>query len=226
MAPRYERRVDVVGESATRTLGGMRRLVLVAVAAVALAACSNDPGEPAVVARDVTGVTDPSDPSDPVTEPSSEPLDYTIDWTPLNDRVDEGRITVPVDYADPQGDTIDLYVARHRASNEAVGPLLSNRGGPGAEGASLALNASGYFEPEITDNFDIIGWDPRGTGQSEGVVDCIDDDEYDRFFADYDVTPDDQAERDADRGQRRRVRAAMRRSRRRSPVRGHEQLRS
>ncbi len=197
MAPRYERRVDVVGESATRTLGGMRRLVLVAVAAVALAACSNDPGEPAVVARDITGVTDPSDPSDSVAEPSSEPLDYTIDWTPLNDRVDEGRITVPVDYADPQGDTIDLYVARHRASNEAVGPMLSNRGGPGAEGASLALNASGYFEPEITDNFDIIGWDPRGTGQSEGVVDCIDDEEYDRFFADYDVTPDDQAERDA-----------------------------
>jgi hypothetical protein len=155
----------------------MRRLVLVAVAAVALAACSNDPGEPAVVARDVSGVTDPSD---SVAAPSSEPLDYSIEWTPLNDQVDEGRITVPVDYADPQGDTIDLYVARHRASSEAVGPLLSNRGGPGAEGASLALNASGYFEPEITDNFDIIGWDPRGTGQSEGVVDCIDDDEYDR----------------------------------------------
>ena len=48
--------------------------------------------------------------------------------------------------------------------------------GPGAEGASLALNASGFFRSDITDNFDIIGWDPRGTGQSEGVVDCIDDD--------------------------------------------------
>ena len=95
----------------------------------------------------------------------------------------------------------DRSVRRSSSCEQRVGRARcsSNRGGPGAEGASLALNASGYFEPEITDNFDIIGWDPRGTGQSEGVVDCIDDDEYDRFFANYDVTPDDQAERDADR---------------------------
>ena len=197
MGPRYERRPAVVGAGSRRTLWRMRRLVLVAVAAIAVAACSNGPDDPVVVARDVTGITDPSDsPAEPTPSDPVVPLDYTIEWTPLNDRVDEGRITVPVDYADPQGDTIDLYVARHRASNEAVGPMLSNRGGPGAEGVSLALNATGYFEPEITDNFDIIGWDPRGTGQSQGVVDCIDDDEYDRFFANYDVTPDDQAERD------------------------------
>ncbi len=75
--------------------------------------------------------------------------------------------------------------------------MLANRGGPGAEGASLALNATGYFDSEITDNFDVIGWDPRGTGQSEGAVDCIDDTEYDRFFANLDVTPDDAAERSA-----------------------------
>ncbi len=180
----------------------MRRLVLVPAAAIvigAIAGCSTESREPAVVVRDVTGITNPPD---SVVEPtsSSEPpaaLDYAIEWTALSDRVDEGRITVPVDYADPQGDTIDLYVARHRASNEAVGPMLANRGGPGAEGASLATSASGYFDSEITDNFDIIGWDPRGTGRSEGVVDCIDDGEYDRFFANYDVTPDDQAERDA-----------------------------
>ena len=41
--------------------------------------------------------------------------------------------------------------------------------------------------------FDLVGWDPRGTGRSEGAVDCIDDDEHDRFFAGYDVTPDDAA---------------------------------
>jgi len=197
MGPRYERRADVAGECPARTLGAMHRLALVAVAAIVIAGCSNEPDVPAVVARDVTGITNPSDsvvgptPTDPVVA-----LDYSIEWTPLDDRVDEGRITVPVDYADPQGDTIDLYVARHRSSNESVGPMLSNRGGPGAEGASLALDASAYFDSEITDNFDIIGWDPRGTGRSEGVVDCIDDDEYDRFFANYDVTPDDQEERD------------------------------
>ena len=178
----------------------MRRLALVVAAVVAIVSCSGDDASPPVVARDVTGITDPGReaPSPTaVTTPAPEPLDYAIEWTAASDRIDEGRLTVPVDYSDPQGATIDLYVARHRASNSAVGPMLANRGGPGAEGTSLALNATGYFGSEIVDNFDIVGWDPRGTGRSEGAVDCVDDDEHDRFFANLDVTPDDQAERDA-----------------------------
>ena len=61
MGPRYERRADVAGECSPRTLGPMRRLVLVAVAAIAVAGCSNEPDEPVVVARDVTGITNPTD---------------------------------------------------------------------------------------------------------------------------------------------------------------------
>jgi pimeloyl-ACP methyl ester carboxylesterase len=177
----------------------MRRIVLVAVAAVALASCSEGAVVTPVEARDVTGITDPGRP-DPSVAPATTapPLDYVIEWTPIGDRLDEGRLTVPVDYADPQGDTIELYMVRHRAgSGEAVGPLLANRGGPGAEGATLATNATGFFRSEITDNFDIIGWDPRGTGQSGGLVDCIDDDEYDRFYSSLDITPDDAAARRA-----------------------------
>ena len=179
----------------------MRRGALIVVASTLFAACAGDESPPPVIARDVTGITDPAPvdatvATDP-TVPLPESPGHSIMWTPLNDRVDEGWITVPVDYADPQGDTIDLYVARHRASNDAVGPMLANRGGPGAEGGSLARNASGYFDEAITDNFDIIGWDPRGTGRSEGAVDCITDAEHDQFFADLDVTPDDAAERQA-----------------------------
>ncbi|HAP76343.1 MAG TPA: proteinase, partial [Acidimicrobiaceae bacterium] len=44
------------------------------------------------------------------------------------------------------------------------------------------------------ERFDIIGWDPRGTGDSEPNVDCVDD--YDRYFG-VDSSPDDSAERDA-----------------------------
>ena len=193
-------RGDAAGSQCARTLVQMRRVALVAAAALLLAACSGADSQPAVVARDVTGLTNPPDPA--VSSPGAtvapevpDPLDYSIEWTALSDRVDEGWITVPVDYADPQGETIDLYVARHRASGDAVGPMLANRGGPGAEGGSLARNATGYFDEAITDNFDVIGWDPRGTGRSEGAVDCVDDDEHDQFFADYDVTPDDDAER-------------------------------
>jgi pimeloyl-ACP methyl ester carboxylesterase len=149
-----------------------------------------------VAVRDVSDVTDPA--VEGTTEPtvSVEPIEYAIEWTQVSDRVDEGTLTVPLDYADPQGDTIDLYVARHRATAESsAGPMLANRGGPGADGATLALDAPSWFGSEITDNFDVIGWDPRGTGRSEGAVDCIDDIDYDRFFSAPDITPDDEAER-------------------------------
>jgi pimeloyl-ACP methyl ester carboxylesterase len=180
----------------------MRRTALIVIAAAVLAACSGGPVDPPVAVRDVTGITVPTVETTTVdtTETSAppEPLEYTIEWTQLGDRVDEGTITVPVDYSDPQGDTIDLYVARHRATADpSAGPLLTNRGGPGADGATLALDATGWFGGEITDNFDVIGWDPRGTGRSEGAVDCIDDAEYDTYFSAPDITPDDDAGRAA-----------------------------
>lgn len=165
----------------------------------ALVGCSDKAADPLVVARDVTGAVttaadattpDASDPTPPA------PFDYRIEWTTSSGRVDEGIIAVPLDYSDPTGATIELYLARHRASADpSAGPLLANRGGPGADGATLALDATSWFGREITDNFDVIGWDPRGTGLSEGPVDCIDDADYDRFFSAADITPDTDEER-------------------------------
>jgi pimeloyl-ACP methyl ester carboxylesterase len=174
----------------------MRRTALTVIAAAALAACSGGSDDPPVAVRDVTGITDPTVDTTTETSAPPEPLDFTIEWTRLGHRIDEGTITVPVDYADPRGGTIDLYVARHRSiADPSAGPLLANRGGPGADGATLALDATGWFDDEITDNFDVIGWDPRGTGRSEGAVDCIDDADYDTYFSAPDITPDDDAER-------------------------------
>jgi pimeloyl-ACP methyl ester carboxylesterase len=182
----------------------MRRALLSFTVAALVVACSGAGEQPVVVSRDVSGITDPTvtipatttQMPSPTEPPPPEPLDYVIEWTALSDRVDEATITVPLDYADPQGETVDLYVARHRASAEpSAGAMLANRGGPGADGATLALDATGWFGDEITDNFDVIGWDPRGTGRSEGAVDCIDDADYDRYFSAPDITPDDDAER-------------------------------
>lgn len=175
----------------------MRRTVLSAAVALLLVACSGGGGDvPLAIGRDVSGVTDPATASTTPAGVPATPLDYSIDWTAVSDLVDAGTLTVPVDYADPQGDTIDLYVARHRATADpSVGPMLANRGGPGADGATLALDAPGWFGSEIVDNFDVIGWDPRGTGRSTGAVDCIDDADYDRYFSAPDITPDDVVER-------------------------------
>ncbi|WAL69842.1 alpha/beta hydrolase [Amycolatopsis cynarae] len=92
------------------------------------------------------------------------------------------RLTVPLDYANPQGDTITVGVLRHKATDPAnrVGPLVLNPGGPGASGmvaaASLASQAS---NGPVGKRFDLVGFDPRGVGASQPEVTCLSDSERD-----------------------------------------------
>jgi len=140
------------------------------------------------------GVTSPA-------APSFEPK--PIEWTQFNDAVDVGTLEVPVDYNDPNGATFELHLARYNALDQdnKIGTLLVNPGGPGFGGSVLALQAAQIYDRTLRERFDIIGWDPRGTGASTPAIDCIDD--YDKYFAG-DDTPQNDAERaqivDADKG--------------------------
>jgi len=85
-----------------------------------------------------------------------------------------GYLTVPLDYADPAGQKIQLYVSRiaHKTSDAAAqGPMLVNPGGPGGSGLSLAR--LGQFVPNHGgDPYDWIGFDPRGVGRSIPSLSC------------------------------------------------------
>ena len=99
--------------------------------------------------------------------------------------------------------------------------MVVNAGGPGFGSSNLALLAEQSFAPEIVARFDIVGFDPRGTGRTVPTIDCIDD--ADHFYGGTDITPDDDAERDAARRPRTRVRRRLRRQQRRHhPVRRDE----
>lgn len=132
------------------------------------------------------------------TSPDDTPLaayDFEIEWTSSEDGIETGTLEVPVDYDDPQGPTFELHVVRHLAGNrgQRIGSLLVNPGGPGFGGSDYARFAGSVYGEPLLRRFDIVGWDPRGTGLSEPSVDCIDD--YDRFYAEPDVTPETDAER-------------------------------
>jgi len=116
--------------------------------------------------------------------------DYFGDGT-----VDYGTLEVPIDYTDPSKGSFELTVARHNAAkpNERIGSLLVNRGGPGFESADFAIYADQIYSADLVDHFDIVSWDPRGTGLSTPAIDCVSD--YDKYFATPDITPDDEAER-------------------------------
>ncbi|MGW0708516.1 alpha/beta hydrolase [Streptomyces sp. NPDC002643] len=97
-------------------------------------------------------------------------------WQPCESPYGEGTfecatIEVPVDWERPHGDTIDLALARRRASDpgKRIGSLLVNPGGPGAPGVEFALSAPVSFSPELLERFDIVGFDPRGIGRSDPV---------------------------------------------------------
>ncbi len=141
--------------------------------------------------------TDPEDTDPEDTEPeTTDPVDDSaFGWQSFGDpNVQTGTLEVPIDYDDPSKGTIELYLGRHLADPATrIGSLLVNPGGPGFGGSDYGIYADQIYSQDLLDHFDIIGWDPRGTGLSTPFIDCVDD--YDPYFAATDITPDDDAER-------------------------------
>ncbi|QWB27832.1 MULTISPECIES: alpha/beta hydrolase [Streptomyces] len=79
-----------------------------------------------------------------------------------------GKVTVPLDYAKPDKGTLDLALARYRATGKSRGSVLLNFGGPGVPGVTqLALGGKHFMG--LTNGHDVVGFDPRGVGRSAPV---------------------------------------------------------
>lgn len=94
------------------------------------------------------------------------------------------ELTVPVDYADPDGDTIDISLLKvpSRSARNRIGSLVVNPGGPGGSGVDYAAAADFIVGEEVRRRFDIVGFDPRGVGRSV-PIDCLSDPELDEFIS-------------------------------------------
>jgi pimeloyl-ACP methyl ester carboxylesterase len=97
-------------------------------------------------------------------------------------QVECGNIEVPFDYADPEQGSFVLNIRKHNAASPAdrIGSMMVNPGGPGFGGSALADDAQYYFSQDLIDHFDIIAWDPRGTGETTPAVNCVDT--FDEYF--------------------------------------------
>ena len=113
-----------------------------------------------------------------------------LSWSSCRDGDLCSSLTVPLDYHHPDGDTIDLALLKVPAADPGgrIGSLVVNPGGPGAPGTDYAANASSVFRDPILEVYDVVGFDPRGTGASD-PVDCLTDDELDEYVAE-DPDPD------------------------------------
>ena len=105
------------------------------------------------------------------------------------------HVEVPLDYSDPQGDTVSLAVTRLPARGTAVGSLFVNPGGPGGSATEYARAADSVVSDAIRDAYDIVGVDPRGVATSDPVR-CLTDAETDQLLT-VDGTPDSPEEEQA-----------------------------
>jgi pimeloyl-ACP methyl ester carboxylesterase len=116
----------------------------------------------------------------------------TIEWSDCGDNFDCTSVEVPMSYDDPTGETIEIAAKRHNHTegDAAVGTMFVNPGGPGASGLEMVESSSFYFSRDLRENLDIIGFDPRGVGESHGVR-CYDQAQLEEYYAQtYDVETD------------------------------------
>ncbi len=116
-----------------------------------------------------------------------------LDWTDC-DGGQCASMEVPVDYANPSGDTVEIALLRvpAKGASNRVGSLVVNPGGPGGSGVDYARAADFIVGERVRDRYDLVGFDPRGVGRSD-PIDCVTDAELDTFLGS-DPTPDDPAE--------------------------------
>lgn len=81
---------------------------------------------------------------------------------------------LPMDHDDPAGEQVQIAVARVPATDQAnrIGSLFVNFGGPGGPAVGYLQAAGAGVFTELNQRFDIVGFDPRGVGQSTPAIDC------------------------------------------------------
>lgn len=117
-----------------------------------------------------------------------------LDWSSCYDYFDCTELRVPIDYEDLSVGTFRISVLRAAAKDQdnRLGSIVVNPGGPGGSGVDYAYAADYIFSPDITDVYDVVGFDPRGVAQSEPIS-CFTPEEIDENMAS-DSKPDTEAE--------------------------------
>ena len=88
----------------------------------------------------------------------------------------------PVDYEDPDGETVELRMRRVPSTGDGERVLFVNPGGPGGSAQDYARTLAADLPRTVRDLYDVVGVDPRGVGESS-PIDCLDDADFDEYVA-------------------------------------------
>lgn len=117
----------------------------------------------------VSACADPSQAKDLGGDPAFQKFySQQINWQRCGD-FDCAKVEVPMNWNDPNSKSIQIAVNR-KTSFGATRNLMVNPGGPGASGVDFVANNYDYIgSAEMRKKFNLIGFDPRGTGDSSPV---------------------------------------------------------
>lgn len=124
-------------------------------------------------------VTAPEEVIGDVPENLEEFYSQEVTWEECEDDFACATVKVPLDYSDPDRESIDLAVIRLDASGDARGSLLVNPGGPGGSGYNVVRDSAEFLlSDRLRQTYDVVGFDPRGVNRST-AVECLTDAERD-----------------------------------------------
>lgn len=108
-----------------------------------------------------------------------------VSWDDCEDDMECATIRAPMNWDKPEDGDIELSLIRQQATGgKAIGSLLVNPGGPGGSGYNFVKDSIDYAVSEdLQDNYDVVGFDPRGVGRSTPVK-CYDAEEMDSYLYD------------------------------------------
>ena len=137
-------------------------------------------------------VPEPASPQDPGGSEATLDAFYSQDLTWSECGTFEcATVLAPLDWASPGSGATTVALERAPATGTSVqGSLLTNPGGPGASGIESLEYVIKPMGGKLREDFHIIGFDPRGVGQSQPVQ-CLDAQATDEALSkDYATTAD------------------------------------
>ncbi|KAJ6569126.1 TAP-like protein-domain-containing protein [Mycena capillaripes] len=96
----------------------------------------------------------------------------SLNWTSCYSGFECSLLEVPLDYTADKGNA-SIAVVRFPATapkSEYLGPILFNPGGPGGSGVTTIVSLGAEFAEFLGNQFDIVGFDPRGVSFSKPSV--------------------------------------------------------